>query len=448
LTTLPALSLLPANSSAAKHSAAERRKRTATFYKQKKYNVSREASEGYTAFLVLLSDDRYLGKGGEDEDATDRRRRAKALWKECLAIIGWYDLSPQRVLDLMLDAFCQKLASHWRFHIDLFECTPWSRRNLSLAKSNEDADAEERGMTMDQAAEPSGMTDFKGRLGEETGNRVLTQVLGFKFASHRYDERDLKGVEQNPTVASQELFYVTAILIRQGFVRTVDILNHLTPDDATMDSLVRVYKIKTQQDIRNLGGNALVMAAALPDDDSPLGPSAKTSVDPDLPKPRKEIPEQKIQLCEALLAIGQVSSAFYIISRWPIIAQYSERVAILIMRIVRYALKPAYDVVEAARNEGTPPPGLNYRTHFAFGEPEVVDSIYCPEPIDTERRRFRFFFREWHSLLERWTDPIEVITKVQPLMSIVGARAASDASVLIWLCRLGVYHTTRDVSHR
>jgi THO complex subunit 2 len=445
LTTLPALSLLPANSSAAKHSAAERRKRTAIFYKQKKYNVSREASEGYTAFLVLLSDDRYLRKGGEDEDATDRKRRAKALWKECLAVIGWYDLSPQRILDLMLDAFCQKLALHWRFFIDLLECSPWSRRNLCSARSDGDEDVEEGAMETDEPAKSRGMTDFKARLGEETGNRVLTQVLGFKFASHRYDDRDLKGVEQDPTAASQELFYVTAILIKQGLIRTVDILNHLTPDDTTMDSLVRAYKIKTQQDIRNLGGNALVMAAALPDDDSPSGAAAKASTDADIPKPRKEIPEQKIQLCEALLAIGQISSAFYIISRWPIVAQYSERVAILIMRIVRYALKPAYDIVEAARNEGMPPPGLNYRTHFAFGEPEVVDSLYCPEPIDTERRRFRFFFRGWTSQLERWTDPAEVISKVQPLMSIVGARAASDASVLIWLCRLGVYHTTQDV---
>lgn len=447
LTTHPALSLLPANSSAAKHSAAERRKRTAIFYKQKKYNVSREASEGYAACLVLLSDERYLGKGGEEEDAADRKRRAKALWREVLAIIGWYDLSPQRVLDIMLDSFCQKVASHWRFHIDLLEFTPWSKRNMCPIKPQESDSAEEEA-AMDQDVESSGMTEFQGQLAQETGNKVLTQVLGMKFASHRYDDRDLKGVEQDPTVAAPELFYVTAILVRQGLVRTVDILSHLSPDDATMDSLARAFKVKTQQDIRNLGGNALLMAAALPDDDSPLGSSAKATADADVPKPRKDIPEQRIQLCEALLAIGQLPSAFYIISRWPIIAQYSERVAALVMRIVRYAVRPAYDVVEAFRNEGMPPPGLNYRPHFAFGEPEVVDTIYCPEPIDTERRRFRFFFRKWSLRTERWTDPSQVVAKVQPLMSIVGARAASDVSVLIWLCRIGVYHMAQDVSFR
>ena len=418
------------------------------FYKQKKFNVSREASEGYAALLVLLADDRYLSKGGEDEDAAERKLRAKALWRECLAVIGWFDLSPQRVLDMMLDAFCQKLATHWRFQLDLFECTPWARKNLRTAKPEDHESTQQNVLGMDQDAGSSGMTDFQGGISAETGNRVLTQVLGFKFASHRYDDRDLKGVEQDPTVASQELFYVTAILIRQGLIRTVDILGHLTPDDASMDALIRAFRIKTQQDIRNLGGNALLMAAALPDDDSPLGISSKAAVDADVPKPRKEIPEQKIQLCEALLAIGQVSSAFYIISRWPIIAQYSERVAALVMRVVRYAVKPAYDVVEASRNEGIPPPGLNYRTHFAFGEPEVVDSIHCPVPIDTERRRFRFFFGDWTLRLQRWTEPCEVVTRVQPLMSIVGARAASDVSVLIWLCRIGVYHTNRDVSFR
>jgi len=255
----------------AKHLAAERRKRTAAQYKQKKFNISREASEGYTSLVALLADERFLAAKAVTDDANARGKRAKAMWRECLAVIGWYDLSPQRVLDLILDAFCQNLASHWSFYLDLLMYTPWSKRNETAEDTATGLVTDEDVQSM-AAEQPSrdnqDATDFHHKLTQETGNRVLTQVLGFKFSHHRYDERDLKGVEQNPEAASNELFYVTAILIRAGLVRTVDILSHLTPDDSAMESLARKYKLKTQQDIRNLGGNALVMAAALPDDES------------------------------------------------------------------------------------------------------------------------------------------------------------------------------------
>jgi THO complex subunit 2 len=429
--------------------AAERRKRTTAHYKQKKFNISREASEGYASLVALLADERFLGVKVVADDTQAREKRAKAMWRECLAIIGWYDLSPQRVLDLILDAFCQNLASHWSFYLDLLMCTPWSKRNemADVEGTGLVTDDDAHNMAADQRSQDDpDMTDFHHKLTKETGNRVLTQVLGFKFSHHRYDERDLKGVEQNPEAASIELFYVTAILIREGLVRTVDILSHLTPDDSAMESLARKYKLQTQQDIRNLGGNALVMAAALPDDESILTGATDGKPESDAPKPRTELPEQKIQLCEALLAIGQLSSAFYILSRWPIIAQYSERVAMLVMRLARFSVKPAYDSVQAARNQDMPPPAPNYRTFFPFGEPEIVNTLHCPEPVDTERRRFRFFYDEWHTSLKRCHRPEEVIDMIHPLIGIVGARAAADVAVLVWLCRIGLYHMELDVS--
>lgn len=433
--TDPSLEILEA-AKVPQYNRAERLKRLQTFYKQKKYTLAREAVEGYASLVVLLCDERFLGKGGDAEDPIDRAQRAKALWKECMSIVGWFDLNPQRVLDMILDAFCQKVTTHWRFYLDLLENSIWNKKNMvSSPTDTKEADAKES---------PSN-TNFAASLASETGNKVLTQVLGFKFAYHRYSAQDLKTIEEDPEPAPQELLYVTAILIRQGFVRTLDILPLLTPEDDAMDSLARRYRIQTQKDIRNLGGNALVMAAALPDDDNPRGSSSAQPED-EAVKVKKELPEQKIQLCEALLAIGHLPPALFIIFRWPVVAQYSERVAILIMRIVRFALMPAYGVVEAHRVQDFPAPGPTYRTHFPFSEPETVDTIYCPEPLDTERRRFRFFFTEWYTRLERWHNPEEVITKVQPFMSMVGARAASDVTVLVWLCRIGVYLQQKQVS--
>jgi THO complex subunit 2 len=399
--------------------------------------------------MVLLDDERFLKQGGDEEDPVDRQSRAKALWRECLAIIGWYDLSPQRIVDLLLDAFCQRIATHWRFYLDVLEVSPWAKRNTTPSGTTADEPEDGSGPLADIDTEvniPSTVTtEFMSQVNSETGNKILTQTLGFKFAFHQYHNGDLKGVEEDPTDAPKELLYMTAILIRQGFIRTLDILPYLSLDDAGMDGLLRAYKTKTQQDIRNLGGNALLMAAALPDDDAPKG-SNSVDAETEASKPRKDLAIQKIQLCEALLAIGHLQPAFYIISRWPVIAQYSEQVALLIMRIVEYALQPACDALEVLQNADIPTLSQNYRTHFQFSDPEQIATLYCPEPLDTEKQQYKFFFKEWSTKLERWASPEEVVAKAQPFMRIVGARAAANVNVLISLCRIGVYHMTIDVS--
>lgn len=90
-----------------------------------------------------------------------------------MAIIGFYDLSPARVLDMILDAFFQNLVGQWRFFLELLECTPWTVRNLSNKRKA-------KAMATDISD-----TEFAGAMGLERGNLILTQVLGFKFSAYQ-----------------------------------------------------------------------------------------------------------------------------------------------------------------------------------------------------------------------------------------------------------------------
>lgn len=169
-----------------RHGSLEKRKRTNRFYRQKKYTLIRECSEGWARLVVLLGDSTSIGPGcsgtnpsGEPE--VDRKTRAQGLWRKIGTIIGYYDLSPARVLDLILDAFCQNLASHWRFFLDLLECTPWSVRNLADKGKAKAEDAVDGAEQEKNASE----TEFAAAVELERGNLTLTQVLGFKFSAYQ-----------------------------------------------------------------------------------------------------------------------------------------------------------------------------------------------------------------------------------------------------------------------
>lgn len=161
-----------------RHSSLEKRKRTNRFYRQKKYTLIRECSEGWARLIVLLADPSSLGPGSTatnllGEAEAERKIRARSLWRKIVAIIGFYDLSPARVLDIILDAFCQNLVGHWRFFLELLECTPWSVRNLAS-----------KGKAKAEVSDISD-TEFAGALELERGNLILTQVLGFKFSAYQ-----------------------------------------------------------------------------------------------------------------------------------------------------------------------------------------------------------------------------------------------------------------------
>ncbi|KAJ9104267.1 hypothetical protein QFC19_004084, partial [Naganishia cerealis] len=319
------LSVLGLLSSQPRHNSLEKRKRTNRFYRQKKYTLIRECSEGWARLIVLLTEEsalgpRATGNNPSAEPDVDRQQRARTLWRKIVALIGYYDLSPARVLDIILDAFCHKLTSHWRFFLELLECTPWSLRNMgNKGKAKSEAEEDDEKDRSD--------TEFAEAMELEGGNLILTQVLGFKFGLYQEPERDLKGAIKDLEATPKELALVAAILIKHRLVRTLDILPYLAPNDEVMENLAADFTAKVRREMGG-SGNALTQSGALKDDDAPStssssanGPGAgatnMTSEEID------NLPNQRVMLCESLLSIGHLPPAMFMLSRWPVMAQSS-----------------------------------------------------------------------------------------------------------------------------
>jgi THO complex subunit 2 len=161
-------------------------------YKQNKFNLLREQSEGYSKLTAELTSS--LGPahspitGRPTESYTSIEDRARPVWEKVISLIGYFDLDPNRALDIILDVLSVHLATHYSFFVALLSFSPWS---ASYRRPTGDGEAMTvdlapgafKGKTLDGVLS---LADRKTRdtVTVSTGSspRVLAQVLGFKFA--------------------------------------------------------------------------------------------------------------------------------------------------------------------------------------------------------------------------------------------------------------------------
>lgn len=184
--------------------------------------------------------------------------------------------------------------------------------------------------------------------------------------------------------------------------------------------------------------NALTRAV-LVDDDAPA--SASGTAEPAAPPP-KPLPEQRIQLLQALLSLGDLSSSLFLLGRYPWLAQRHPQIADIIMRIVAHALQGLYD--ESMANKGgidddeleldAPAPTIR------LGKKQVFPSLMNPPPPDTPSKAFGFFYPAWRDDLEVWTRVEDVRERGLRWLSLVRGLAARDVVTVVKICRLGASH--------
>ena len=109
-------------------------------YKQNKFNLLREQSEGYSKLTTELTSS--LGPphspltGQPVEPRSVIEARARPAWERVVGLVGYFDLDPNRALDIILDVFSVHLATHWSFFLALLSCSPWAGTSR---ESSEDA---------------------------------------------------------------------------------------------------------------------------------------------------------------------------------------------------------------------------------------------------------------------------------------------------------------------
>lgn len=182
------------------------------------------------------------------------------------------------------------------------------------------------------------------------------------------------------------------------------------------------------------GPNNALANSVLVDDDAPSSSSAKDA-EPTGP-PAKPPPEQRIQLLQALLSIGDVTSAQYFLAKYPWTAQSHPAIADLILRLIATAIEdlfqeevPGFDAVDESLPIVETDPGK-----------EVVPTLYAPSPPETSTKVFRFFYPDWRNDAEKWLTWQDIHDKGLRWFSLVRGHGGRAGSVMAKICRIGAKH--------
>ncbi|CAG8435950.1 6902_t:CDS:2 [Diversispora eburnea] len=163
---------------------------TALTYKQQKYNLLREESEGYAKLLHEINLYCIINNGVNDETLN---QRANTLLETIKTLID-----PNRVLDIILDEFVYNVKPHHEFFLRLLEISPWQPSDFA----NKD-----KGIPI---------SDDWSR---DSGNLNCAELLATKYT--RYEGPDM---DQD---IYQSLYITSALLINRGLVKISDLYPHI-----------------------------------------------------------------------------------------------------------------------------------------------------------------------------------------------------------------------------
>jgi len=167
-------------------------------YKQNKFNLLREQSEGFskliTEVISALPPPHSPATGLPLEPSSVFPERVQPIWKRIVSLIGYFDLDPNRALDVILDLFSAYLTTHWSFFLVLLSLSPWKGQCGSLTWINEERDepmkedggpSKFQGKSLDEVLAMAETTGLSKSPAVQSTPRLMAQVLGFKFCHYQ-----------------------------------------------------------------------------------------------------------------------------------------------------------------------------------------------------------------------------------------------------------------------
>jgi THO complex subunit 2 len=117
--------------------------------------------------------------------------RVRPVWDKVISLIGYFDLDPNRALDIILDVLSQHLATHYTFFLTLLSFSPWTGSYLRPFRDEEVMNTKEEipqgsfnKKSLDEIlalVETNSLSGRPSNVVKSGDARVLAQVLGFKF---------------------------------------------------------------------------------------------------------------------------------------------------------------------------------------------------------------------------------------------------------------------------
>ncbi|KAF9647035.1 hypothetical protein BDM02DRAFT_2819645 [Thelephora ganbajun] len=417
----------------------EVRTRTSLFYKQNKVNLLREQTEGYSKLVTEITSSvgppHSPATGLPVESVEAIYERASSVWGRVVSLIGHFDLDPNRALDVFLDVFATHLATQYAFFLALLSLSPWAPTISSEAPPSSSG-----GTRFDDVLANAEILSDSAPSDLNKPNDVLAQVLGFKFAHYDHPET----TDSTP----MNLYFLAALLIREGYLSLEALFPHLSPDDEGMEQVHRDYLAKVESRIAGAKISQLAMAAPLESVNSASKPKVTT---PSAPKPAevKEKSNQKVGIASALLSIGAIRPALSLITTYPWIVDANPQLADLIIRIMKHSIASLYEstLVTKERPTGFMQPKTRYgvaglqpaparRPHLTF---------WAPTPPSTSVWDFAFFFPKWTERVPVCTQLSDLVDFVEPFMRFITVHISRDPLFVTKFLRLGRHHLATTV---
>jgi hypothetical protein len=192
---------------------------------------------------------------------------------------------------------------------------------------------------------------------------------------------------------------------------------------------------------RSSKGNALLASAApLIDDDLPASSSSPSESSPAAAAilPPLDPPNQKHALFSALLAVGAHSQTSYLLGRFPQLLNANLADADIHLRSITHRLS---SILSSVRLASLQQQQQQERSKTKMGkqrvEQEACLTTLVPEPVESRRRKFTWFFPEWSEGLKVCESVDELFEGgLERELRLLGAHVGRDRLTLVRLVRL------------
>lgn len=493
------------------------RQATNILYKQANYNLLREETEGYAKLATELFT--TCNSQAPSSDAIE------AAFERVKGLVGTFDLDVGRVLDVLLDVFASVLIKQNKFFVKLLRISSWWPRSQTkpstfigglpkwaLPESKHWQNSEEDEAILNaqrlqrdldfwirardahlnayfelggrqlQASDlqrieaiidsNTGSLDDLSHLDPETqwtvatktlppqGNRVAAQLLGFKLRFYASTFR-VKKVDVIPA----NLYYMTALLIKIGFISLADLWPHLSPDDDKMqEHRDKREQVIAEEERKKTGKveNALTMAVL--SESEPVGDqkarskvetkASETSKEEDEEDEQDKFPPQKVQLLTELLTMGAIPEALYILARYPWLLRAYPDLISLINRLLAHSIQKVFDQTRVGVRLEIPSrrlPDIDQtgvaKGSVRLGQTQQRRPLRWPHPDgEKDNSPYRFYWEEWADNVPICQTVDDVFTLCDTLLNLSGVNIGRDAALLTKLAMIGAMSLAEDQS--
>ncbi|KAK3713907.1 THO2 plays a role in transcriptional elongation [Vermiconidia calcicola] len=417
--------------------------------------------QGFSSFPKWALPESERAKLDAEEESTrkEEEKRDRIALKELRDASFW-----TRVQDAGMDAFFDLGA---RKIVDFENVLP-----LLETEVQPEYDARQKEINADRRKRINENRRFMKETGNlpPPGDSDAAQLLGFKLRFYASDARDAQDV------LPENLIYLAALLIKIGFISLRDLYPHLHPaDDKMPEEKTRLEKEKLEKEAKERPGgglNKLAMAGALTDDTAPAirnlragkegssGSTPKPSQKDD--EPREELPppaNQKIMLLKALLLIGALPEALYLLGRFPWLTEvdtslppYLHRLANKMLTKVADSLRPLSDRedTQASKDElkdtSVKADGsLNFKTRDAK---KVTRWLGLDQVDKNDGQMYRHYYPDWDDNIPICQNVEDVISLCNTFLDLLGVKVGQDAALFNNLLRIAKHSLTEDGSEQ